>query len=97
MYHIAYTLSQKKKKEKKGTFNRRAYLFFLWLADGDRERERDKERPLGAEPERDRDLERLEARKKRCYWLLLFFFPFNRRQFLQSRKELSYMAPQLPH
>lgn len=31
-------------------------LLLLWLADGDRERDRETERPLGAEPDRDRDL-----------------------------------------
>lgn len=36
----------------------------MWLADGDRERDRETERPLGAEPDRDRDLERLEERQK---------------------------------
>lgn len=36
----------------------------MWLADGDRERDRETERPLGTEPDRDRDLERLEERQK---------------------------------
>lgn len=41
------------------------YLFFLWLADWDREREREREteRPLGAEPDQERDLERLKTNK----------------------------------
>lgn len=34
----------------------RERLLLLWLADGDRERDRETERPLGAEPDRDRDL-----------------------------------------
>lgn len=37
----------------------RVYLFLLWLADGVRERDREAERLLGAEPDRDLDLERL--------------------------------------
>lgn len=41
----------------------RVYLFLLWLADGVRERDREAERLLGAEPDRDLDLERLEKRK----------------------------------
>lgn len=36
------------------------YLVLLWFADGDRERDLEAERLLGAEPDRDRDLERLE-------------------------------------
>lgn len=54
----------------------RIYLFFLWLADGDRDRERDREteRPLGAEPDQERDLERLKINKPESFSVSIGFF-----------------------
>lgn len=48
----------------------RIYLFFLWLADWDRDRDRETERPLGADPDQERDLERLQTNKPELWCVL---------------------------